>query len=773
MAKVSGLQNNFSAGELSSLVQGRVDADRYKQGVKTCLNFIPYLQGPVVKRSGSYFVSAVKDSTKATRLIPFEFSTTQAYMLEFCGDGFIRFYKDGGIIETSPGVALTLAHPYAESEIFQIKYTQSADTLFLCHKTKKPRLLTRTSHTSWAINAIANVDGPWLATNITATTLTPSAVSGAGITCTASAVTGINGNAGFKVGDVGRSIRIKHGTVWGWATITGFTSTTVVTIATTTYPETSPFGNTTASVDWRMDAWNATEGYPSAVTFHEDRLSFNGPTNYPQRLDLSRTGNYTSFAPTDVNSVVASDNAISVTLNSNDVNAIQWITSDEKGLLVGSVGGEWLIKASSQGEALTPTNISAKRSSSYGSSEDIGVLTPGKSAIFIQRSGRKVREISYYYDVDGFRPIDVSELSEHITTSGIKDFAFQKEPQPIVWCVRNDGVLAAMTYERNVDSLRAGWSRHILGGYSDAANNPAIVESVAAIPSSDGTYNEVWLIVKRRINGSTVRYIEYFIPQFEDVDDQKFAYFVDCGLTYDDASIIEGITKANPAVVTSTAHGYSNGDKLLLSDIEGMSELNGLSVLIKNKAANTYELTDLSGNNINSTSYSTYVSGGEARKYISTVSGLSHLEGQTVKVLADGAVQPDEVVSGGAITMSYQATTINIGLPYTADLQLLRLEAGAADGTALAKTRRMHRVGIYLHRTLGLKIGATFDSLTELVFRKSSDSQTRAVPLFSGIISETIDMDYDFQNELCIRSDTPLPCMILAIAPQMVTQDRG
>jgi hypothetical protein len=842
MAKVSPLQGSFNAGELSPLLYGRVDADRYKAGLATCLNYVPIIQGGKIRRPGTAFVAEIKDSTKTARLVPFEFSTTQAYVLEF-SDQYVRFYKDNGqILNTSQAITgITNANPcvvtyagadtftagdevfitgitgaigsylngrnflianvsgaantfelkylngtavnsttfgaygsggtvasvyqiasvYTESEIFDLSFTQSADTLYIAHPSHAPKTLTRTGHTSWTFDTLSLFDGPYLSTNGTSTTLTPSATSGS-VTITASAAT-------FASTDVGRWIRIKHSTTWGYGIITAYTDSTHVTLVTR-----SSFGATTASSTWRFGLWSDTTGYPSTVVFHEDRLFFGGSALFPQRLDGSVSGIYGSFSPTDPDGTVNDSNAVSFSLNANDVNVVRWLVSDEKGLLAGTVAGEWLIRPSSTGEALTPTNVTAKRSSSYGSA-DIQPLQVGKATLFVQRAGRKVREMTYFYDVDGFRAPDMTVLSEHVTAGGLVQMAHQKEPFSVLWCAREDGVLAAMTYERELDELKVGWSRHILGGTGDAAGGDPEVESVAAIPSSDGTRVELWVIVKRYVNGATKRYVEYLTKYFEDTDEQKDAFFVDCGLTYDAPVTITGATKANPVVVTAAAHGFSNGDKVLISGVEGMTNLNGHSYVVANKGPNTFELTAEDGGtgNVDGTAFSTYVSGGEARKYVSTISGLWHLEGATVDLLADGAVLPETTVTNGAITLTAASTTVQIGYGYNSDAQMLRLEAGAQDGTALGKTRRTHRVGFLLHRSLGLKVGVDFDNLATIVFRTSSDDSSRAVPLYSGIISERLEADYDFENQVCWRQDQPLPSTILAVMPQLVTQDRG
>lgn len=836
MAKVSPLQGNFNTGEISPLLQGRVDAERYKSALYICENYIPTIQGGLIRRPGTMFTSEVKTSTKATRLIPFEFSTTQAYMIEV-GDLYMRFYKDNALITLTPktitaataanpvqitsashgysngdrvvisgilgmtelnnrefivagsaantftltdvlgnainGTAFTaytsggtvskvyeIVSPYPESTLFQIKFTQSADVLYLTHPSYPPKKLTRTAHTTWTIATIDFQNGPYLAENTTTTTFTAGAATGV-TTLTASAIAGINNGQGFLSTDVGRLVRIKNGSAAGWAKITGYTSTTIVSI---TVQSAVPTAGVTT---WRMGLWSDTTGYPSCVTFHEDRLFLAGAAISAQRLDGSRSSDYENFASSDNDGTITSSHAVAFAFNANDVNVVRWMTSDEKGLLAGTVGGEWNVRPSTQSEALSPTNINAKRTTSYGSA-NIQPVQVGKATMFIQRAGRKLREMSYFYDVDGFRASDLTVLSEHITGQGIVQIAYQKEPQSIVWMVREDGALIAMGYERDIESFKVGWSRHVIGGVSDANNSPAIVESVAVIPSSDGTRDEVWIVVKRRINGITKRYVEYITKLFDQSVEQKDAYFVDGGLTYDVPLTITGATAANPVVITAVAHGFSNGDSVLISGVEGMTELNDNSYTVANKTTNTFELSGING-----TAYTAYISGGQVRKRVTTLSGLYHLEGQTVSILADGAVQPDVTVSSGRITLTASAATIQVGFNYNSDGQMLRLEAGSADGTALGKTRRTHRVGFLLHRTLGFKIGMNFDELDEVTFRTSSDPMSRAPALFTGILSETISADYDFENQIAWRQDQPLPGMILAIMPQMVTQDRG
>jgi hypothetical protein len=749
--KASAIQDSFNSGEFSPVTAARVRFDKYKNGLAVCENFIPMVQGGVTRRTGTMFVAEVKSSAAKTRLVPFEYSVTQSYVLEF-GNNYIRIFKDRGqvvltatnitgITKANPAVVTSNAHGYSNgdevfisgvagmtevnsrnfkvanvaantyelqsmsgtninstnyttytsggtaekvytvttsyttADLFQLKFTQSADVLYITHPSYAPRKLSRTGHTSWTLSTISFQDGPYLPVNTSATTLTLSATSGS-VTVTASAST-------FASTDVGRLIRFKSGgTTWGWLEITAYTSATQVTATVNRSPNAA-----TASTDWRLGVWSVTTGYPGCVMFYEDRLCFAGATAYPQRIDGSNTGDYENFAPSDTTGTIADNNAFAVTLNASDVNVIRWMVDDEKGLLVGTVGGEWIVRPSTLQEALSPTNVTAKRSTTYGTA-NIQAKRTGKAAIYVQRAGRKVRELAYVFEVDGFRSPDMTVISEHITEGGLVEFDYQQEPSSIVWFVRSDGVLVGMTYERDQDVI--GWHRQVFGG--SFSTGDAVVESVAVIPTPDGTSDETWLIIKRTINGETKRYVEYITPAFTG-DDTTTAHFVDCGLEYD----------GSPAT---------------------------------------------------------------------TISGLWHLEGQTVQVLADGATHPDRTVANGSVTLVRSASLIHIGLQYESNLQTLRIEAGSADGTAQGKTKRIHRVAIRLYDTLGMKFGPDATNLDTLPFRTSADSLGDPPPMFTGDKTMTWNGAYDTLGQIYIRQDQPLPFTLLGIFPQLHTQDR-
>lgn len=552
MPRATWVQNSFNAGEWSPLTYGRSDIAKYKSALETCLNYVPTAQGGLTRRPGTKYIANTK-SNQSVRLVAFEFSITQAYILEF-GPNYVRFYLNEGQL-LNAGVPYEVATPYTAADLWDLNFTQSADTLYIAHPNYKPRKLQRAGALSWSLNTITFLDGPYLILNSTATTLTASATTGS-VTITASSTTGINNGAGFTSNDIGRIIRLKVGSNWGNATITAVGSTTSITATVN-----SAIGGTTASSVWRLGVWYGVEGssatanYPRCVVFNQDRLVWAGSSQYPNRIDGSNTSDYENHAPSNLDGTVVDSNALSFSLNSAKVNVINWMVTDEWGLLAGTASGEWVIAASTQQNAVTPTNVTAKMTTAYGGT-NVPPIKMGKSTLFVQRTKRKLREMSYQFTLGTFQAPDISMVAEHLTKGGIKQMAGQPAPYPNIWIVRSDGALVGVTYDKDQEVL--GWHQHTLGGYSNAAQTlPPIVESVAVIPSPSTDRDAVWVSVQRYVNGSIIRTVELMQKFWEDGDVMSDAYFVDCGATYSGASTttVSGLTWLAGQTVSVLADG--------------------------------------------------------------------------------------------------------------------------------------------------------------------------------------------------------------------------
>jgi len=810
-------------------------------------------------------VNEVKDSFFKTILVPFVFSQSQAYMLEF-GNYYMRVYVNYGLVETSPGVAFELVTPWSSADLALLAWTQSADVLYMVHPNYPPYLIKRLASTSWTATIATLYDGPFLDPEtpgyplvvtsgptqvgnqyqmvLTANpqfTIATNTSLGAGlgsqITTTAAngfyvglplifknhttsvlygpyLVTKIidavtfqclvfTGSANDKAGDFmnpspfvnehsalgytgdgGRLIRLLYGATWVTGVIqptssagSYFGTAEVSVLMNATIP------NATSITTWQRGVYyggtslgptdasgtNPTvvnPGYPSALGFHQDRLFLGGTPGFPQRWDSSRTSDYLNFSETNPDGSVPADAGLGGNLNEGGVDPIRWFSSDEQGLLMGTAGAEFWLTASNPYEAISATNIAIKKSTSYGSSY-ARAIQAGKATLFIQLAARKIFELSYFFQVAGFRSTNLSELAYHITQGGITQLAYQDEPNPIVWAVRTDGTLIGMSYSRDLDQVRAGWHKHILGGKGYPGNGQPVVESIAVIPGPAGDKSDLWMIVKRQINGLTVRYVEYMEKTFDDSVDQLDGFHVDCGSTY--SNVVSGVSigKALPAPCYKAAHGLTTGKKVRLRNVFSFTDLEDKmsSVTVVDADNFTLDSIDSSAEIPMSGTFDAYI-------MASTISGLSYLEGETVSVLGDGAVYPDTVVSGGSITISQPCSVVAIGYGFTSDAKLVRIEAGSQNGTSMGKMRKLSNIRYLVNQTAAFKHGSSFDNLTQLTFRKVSDVMGQAVPLLSGITDDQpIAGDYDRDGTICIRQDQPLPLMILGVMPQQTVQD--
>ncbi len=826
MPKVTTQITNFTAGELAPKLLGRFDISRYINGAQTLENILALNAGGGDRRPGTKFVGEVKNSSLSTRVIEFTFSTTQTYTIEM-GNLYFRFYSnnariteddktisdisqadpveitsgshgysdgdwvvitevvgmtelngkvfkvansgatftlqdvDGNDIDStgfsayvSGGVAnkvLEVTTPYTTAQLFDVEFAQTADLLFITHESHAQRTLSRTAANAFTLAVITFLGGPFLDANVGVITITPSVDTGSGITLTAS-------DDLFNANHVGALWKIKDGHV----KITAFTNVTTVTADVKANQDLSAGDLNTglaATVDWAEGAWSVDEGFPGAVSLHEQRIVYARTPNSPQTFWGSFIRVFNDFFPN------ASDSdAYTFTISTEQVNAIKWLSSGSKALQIGTFGGTFSASSGNTNVPITPSNIVVQRDTTYGSSKIIPRRI-GNFIYYVQRNLKTVRELGFDFDIDSQRALDMTILADHITSDdGVVDMAYQQSPNNVLWLVRSDGRLATLT--RQIDQEVIAWTRQTIGGTFQT--DIAKVESVAVIPGLTGD-DQVWVIVKRTINSTTRRYVEFLMPQtFVDQDD---AFYVDSGLSLDSPKTISGATKTEPVVISATAHGFSNGDQVKIVDVVGMTELNNLFYKVIEKTDNAFKLTDTDDNEIDGTAFSTYVSGGEIREMVTTISNLDHLEGETVHVLADGAVRPNNTVSSGAITLASKGAKVHVGKGYNSDIKGLPMIDGSATGTGRGKDRRIYIGTIIFYKTLGAKFGAEGNTDT-ILFRKPSDPLDRPPPLFTGAKQIELPNDWDRAGEIFVRQDQPLPMTVLAIILRSEVQDR-
>ena len=301
----------------------------------------------------------------------------------------------------------------------------------------------------------------------------------------------------FTSGSANCQLSTRDSSHIGVVEITGVTSSTVATANVR-----ATIGSTDTTHRWSEGYWSNFRGWPSAVTISpEERLTFAGSASFPLTVWGTKSGDFT-----DMTAGVLDDDAIIFTLvGTGRQNTIRWIVS-KNSLLIGTYGGEHVLGASDENEAMTPTNVRAKVQSTYGSN-NVQPIVAGDSVLFVQRGGRKIRQMHFDFRKDAQVSDDLTVFSNHITESTIVDMAYQRTPDPAIWAVRNDGQIANMSYERAQDIF--SWCRLITNTNLAGTLTESDFESCAVIPSGSEE-DIVYVVVNRTIGGGTKRMIEYF-----------------------------------------------------------------------------------------------------------------------------------------------------------------------------------------------------------------------------------------------------------------------
>lgn len=838
----------MNAGEFSPFMAGRSDVAKYANSLKLAVNFILLAQGPAQRRGGTTYVAAAKSASQRAWLVRFEFSATQAWVLEF-GDLYVRFFTNHGQVMSGP--PYEIVSPYALADLtmadgtFALAIEQSADVLYIANRNRTylPQKLTRLGDTNWVFSDYDPSTGPFLEINTTTTTLYASANTGS-VTLTASA--GI-----FASTDVGRLVRleVKDQDVQPWETDKAYALNDLVRYDGKTYKNTdagtsgtdppihergkaydgqsasacqwdyqnagyaifriTAYGGPTSvtasviadevnglryvpaqlvgapasnpSTRWQLGAWSDTTEYPGAVAMWRDRLWWGGQLRY-----WGSVPNDFENMIGDFFNEVRADNAIWRILQAQDVNEIEFLAGADD-LIIGTPGGEFVASEITNSQPLAPANIKHTLQSKYRV-RGVRPIAVGSRLLYVQRAGRKLLEFGYDFNIDGYRSSDLAIFADRMPRAGIVDMAYQAEPFPVIWCVLTDGTLIAVTYDQNHEVT--GWHRHKLGGRN------AFVEGIACIPAPDGLNDEVWLLVRRTVNGATVRYVEYmrrpWVGQDNDGsagDDPRDAFYVDSGLTYSGSGntinissvtiFLSGGVYVTRIQTGATPHGLLVGQTINISGVNatGNYDVDGERVV-------TYVQNDVVfyvQNPVVGTPHGAYTSGGSFPSLDplagTTISGLDHLEGETVQVLADGAVHPDCVVAGGEIELDYAPYVAHIGLGCPARLVTNDLESGGPAGTSIGKASRINRCAVRFIDSLGGKIGkpeadlSQASTLDNIEYRVPSDPMNSAPAFRTALVDVVFPGDWEREKCIEIVQDQPLPMTVAQILPRVNTHD--
>lgn len=737
------IQPAFTGGEISPDVASRVDLDKYQRALLQAENAIIRPYGAVRKRPGTIFCGHCKYDDKKAILYRFDFSVDISYLLEI-GWHYIRVWRNGIYLDVE------LNTPYEEDDLKKLRFVQSIDVLYICSGRHPVMKLLRYAELNWQLTPIdwklpafgeLNPDEDL--------TITPSAIKG-DITLTASKdyfntamigdwlklshimssrsvslqATGTSGSivvgGSWKVithgtwsGTVKVQISLDNGATWtdervytgrndynptetgdvsqyslmrldisissgscnaelsnlpytheGYVQITSVESATG---ASATVKDIM-LGKAEATAEFYEAAWSESNGYPNCATFFQDRLCFGGSEKYPQRVWMSRSGDYENFSVDKEDGTVTDDSAVTANLLSLKTYTISHMSAGND-LVILTDGNEWTISGS---ESVTPSSITPKNQQNNGCA-DILPIRINNRLIYVQRRGSIVRDIGYNYDTDSYVGADLTLLAKHlIRDKELVSGCYQQEPDSIVYFVRADGIILALSYiaEQNVYA----WSRIVTDGSFEAMAS-----------CQQGNNDVVYTIVKRNVGGEEKRYIERMDTDHDSNDQQDYVML--------DASI-----------------HYKLGAPA----------------------------TD--------------------------ITGLWHLEGKKVSVMADGYLFEEKTVAGGTVVLPEGARDIIIGLPYTMKLEQPNLDIGnGRDGTIQGRQKAVSYATMRLYQSFGGAIGPDEDHLNKIVY-ETGRLELGSKILYTGDKRVTLTSGgFNSAGRVFIKHEKPYPFNLGAI----------
>ena len=772
------------------------------------------------------YITGVVDMTEVNNL---EFTvankSTDAFQLSGINSSAYTTYGSAGTV----GEITEITTTYTLAQLATINFAQSADVLYLAHLSHAPAKLTRTSHTAWTLADIDFTDGPYLDENITDITLYASANTGS-VTITASADLFVSTDVGrlIRFREIleinhdewlaatsyanGASVRYNgnvytsttgstqtsgatppvhldgeetYGSVkWtyqhsttGFLKITAFTNATTVTALVkndTGFLPDHVVASGNATKLWSLGSFSTTTGFPRAIGFYEERLYFASTTTQPQTIFGSVSADFENHTPG-----INDDDAINVTIASDKVNVIKHLLP-ARFLQLLTTSSEFTLSGGAGSEPVTPTNVNVLRETTFGTG-DIKPLRAGNSTIIIQKGGEKVKEITFDLDTDGLLGVDLTVLADHLARGGLTDMVWQQEPELLLWFVHADGRLIGLTYDRANATI--GWHEHKLGGrFGEATITVSSYDSIAAgttinLTKSDGetvTFISGTDFAAETNNNTTADNIYTAINAHADFTvANPAAAVVTITETLPTAYGYLTILTSDTARLTSTSQGAPVVETITAIP-SGAEDQVYISVKRTVNAATTRSVAYLKSLYFNDdVEDAFFVDNGLTydSTATTTISGLNHLEGETIQILADGAAHADKTISGGSITLDRSASKVHIGYGYTSSLETLRMEAGAEDGIAQGKIKRIHGVTARFFQTVGAELGPDNNNLDRLPFRDSSMSMDQAVPLFNGDKEISFPSGYDNDAKIVIRQTQALPMTVLAIMRRSNTFD--
>lgn len=752
MPRAKPILTSFNGGELSPLLDGRVDQDKYFTGCKTLTNFIPTVQGPARRRGGTRFVGLVKVAAKRAWLADFVFSAGQAYILEF-GNNYLRFWTNRGQLLGGDGVTpYEVATPYPEADLitaegtFALRTLQSSDVMWIVHSEGKypPYRLSRRGAIDWTLAPEEFTDGPFRDVNTdSALTMQAGGTTGT-VTVTANSVLFKPGHVGsllilnsfnpstvapyqtYKSVSIGDRVR-NAGNVYEaqnaftyspgdqtqryvpthtegdaydgavtWRYLhSGYGWGKIISVSgdglSCQLQVTSRLPEEVVSVStrrWAFSEFSSVYGWPTGIAFFKERLTY----TRGKQVFHSIVGAFTNFARKDAGSVT-SETAMSLSLAADKLDNIRWL-AQSRTLVIGSARAELALGEQTTQQVYSATNVQNVPQTEYGS-RLLRPLRVGESVLFVERAGHRIRDMKFDFTIDRYKAEDITVLSEHIFDGSEVLGDTEQEQRDIVdWAYQQqrDSIVWCVLSDGTLASLVFNRERGVIAWTPHYLGGNAVVEAVQSIPSPDGRTDDAWFIVRRTVNGQTQRSVEYLTDYRLVKKGAAEAVHVDCSTTY-----------------------------------------RGVATKV--------------------------------------VTGLAHLEGQTVSVCVDGSNHPDKVVSGGQVTLDRTGELIHIGYRFVSRMQTMRLEVQGGGGTSQTTRKGIAEVWLRLQSTIGGRVGPTFDRMDEIRTLDPRKPVGTPPALYSGDYKLQFPGGYETDAYVCYEQRMPLPATLVAVVLRVQIND--
>lgn len=758
--------------------------------------------GSTTELNGREFVLADKASLTLELLDPVSGA-------KIVGTGFAAYVPGSG---GSVFDVYEIATPYLAADLADIAFAQTFDTMYIDHYKYTPRKLTIDATGVWTLATYTRTADPFTASGTFAVTYaahyaTAQAFGPAGIYISpAVGATAISGAVYTLSGceeDAainGNSYRVQSSNYYG--------TTYWVLYNPTTGELAAPGADAGIAIAGGL-ATAAVEN-PIALAFYESRLIHAGTNRRPTTLFLSCAPSDTGASRFDVftgATDLTPDDALFFGMApvNGSVAYIVWAGGTNKHLLIGTFGGVFRVSGGGFDEPITPTSINIRQLDAFGC-EAVPPALNGSQVFFIQRGGGTLRGVRYSQDADDLVTVDMCLNADQIGTSPLKRVVLQTAKPDVVWVVREDGILAGLTVQ-NAERI-AGWHRHKIGG-----TNAKVID-IATLPRP-GLSDQIYIVAERTIDGVTSRSVEVMYDDvlFPDVEDfystednfetDRLAYrgvvyrqqaqyvHMDSAASYDGSD--RGVAAAATLTPGATAVTVGSVDVAFTASADVFTAADVGKQIWRQPDA----VTGLGAGRAEITSYVdatdvlctiteafnavTAIPAGDWFFAVDEVAGLSHLEGETVAVVLDGAVHADGKTGGdyetvtvadGKITLTAGdplaavfAAVIHVGLPYDGLLQTHNLELGGRTGPAQTKPRNICDIGIRFLHSLGCEYGTSLYKTEQIVHRDNTMSMDRPVPVFSGIkklhySDQWSGKDTDNEKLVSVAQRLPLPCVV-------------